>query len=222
MNNYKILFILYLTIFSNFSSAEIYQDFLPFDSLSIIKSKYPNAKFEDTKAAWVKEDESLIKLTGAGIPGSIFLKFSTGDSILKFFIKTDQEIIDKNPIYDNSYFENNIKKYNALLALPLDQRLTLDWVRFVPPNPIPFARLVSKYGNPEKYDFDPENFQPFCSWDNKGLNANLSDDKKYVYAIEYSFTDEDRRLTNPAIKQNSEPKVKEKPARNNKVKKLQN
>ena len=221
MNKYKLLLILCFAVFSNFSSAEIYKNFLPSDSLALIKTKYPNAKLEDTKAAWVKEDESFIKLTGVGIAGSIFLKFSTSDTLYKQLIKFDQDIIDKNPTSENFLPINDIKRNNDLLTLPLDQRLTLDWVRWAPPDPIPLVRLVSKYGNPEKFDFDPETFQPFCSWPRKGVIANLSDDKKIVYSIEYYFTSEELGISKPLQAQPSEPEVKEKLVKKNKVKQLQ-
>lgn len=221
MNKYKLLLIISFTMFSTFSSAEIYKDFLPSDTLAIIKTKYPNAKLEDTKAAWVRDNESFIKLTGVGIAGSIFLKLSTSDNILRQFIKDDQDEIEKNPTSDNSKFEDFIKHWNEMLNRPLDQRLSLDWLRWVPPDPIPFERLVSKYGNPEKFEFDPETFKPYSQWVSKGVIANLSDDKKYVYSIEYNFTDEDRGIAKPIQNQNTEPIVKEKPSKKSKVKKLQ-
>jgi hypothetical protein len=216
MHKINVYIFLLLILFSNISVAEIYKDFLPGDSLAIIKTKYPNAKLEEIKAAWVKDNESFIGLTGVGIIGSINLKFSTLDDFIKEMIKYTEDEIAKNPSSDNSENERLINSFNESLNRPLDQRLTLDWLRWVSPDPIPFERLVSKYGKPEKCDFDPDTFQPICLWLSKGVSANLSDDKKYVYSIEFSFTAEDR-----GGKKNSEPEVKEKPLKKGKVKKLQ-
>lgn len=201
---------MFFALFSNVSLAEIYKDFLPYDSLAIIKTKYPNAKLEPIKAAWVKEDEAFIRLSGVGIVGTINLKFSTTDNFIKGLIKYNRNEIEKNPTSDNSKNEDIIKAYNDVLALPLDQKLTLDWLRWVSPTPLPFERLVSKYGNPEKCDYDPDTFSPYCAWISKGVSANLTDDKKYVDSIEYSFTDKDKGISNTEEIQNPEPAVKKK------------
>ena len=206
-----------LILFSNLSLAEIYKDFLPYDSLATIKTKYPNAKLDPIKAAWLKDDEAFIGLSGVGILGSTNLKFSTSDNFLKMLITYNQDQIDKNPTADNSINEERIKKYNESLNLPLDDRLTLDWLRWISPDPIPLERLISKYGKPDKFDFLADTFQPYCLWDKKGVLANLSDDKKFVYSIEYYFTDEDRNITKPAPKQNNKPVVKEKNSKKSKL-----
>ncbi|MEQ1597862.1 MAG: hypothetical protein ABL880_00700 [Methylotenera sp.] len=186
-----------LFVFSKQASAEIYKNFLPYSSLAMIKAKYPNAKLEDIKAAWLKENEAFIGLTGVGIIGAINLKFSTSDDYWKTSIESTQREIESNPTADNSIREYDIADFNGRLNLPLDQRLTLDWLRWVPPQAIPFDRIVSKYGKPEKCDFDVDTYQPYCAWTSKGVSANLSDNKKYVYFIEYTFTLEDLGLEKP-------------------------
>ncbi len=219
MHKNKLYIFIFLILFSNLSLAEIYKDFLPGDSLATIKTKYPNAKLEPIKAAWVQDYEAFIALSGVGISGTINLKFSTNDNFYKELIKYGQDEIAKNPTADNSKRENSIRILNESLNLPIDQRLTLDWLRWISPDPIPFERLVSKYGNPEKCDFDPDTFQPYCSWPSKGVTASLSDNKKWVYYIEYTFTDQDSGISSPERKQNSEPAVKDKSSKKGKLKK---
>lgn len=196
MKNLKY-FLIFFFLFSNIASAEIYKDFLPYDSLATIKTKYPNAKLEDIKAAWLKTNESFIGLTGVGISGTINLKFSNNDDYWKSTVENNQHEIEKNPTSDNSNREATIKTLNESLNLPLDQRLTLDWLRWVPPQAIPFDRIVNKYGKPEKCDFEVDTYQPYCAWASKGVSVNLSDDKKYVYFIEYTFTLVDLGLEKP-------------------------
>jgi hypothetical protein len=208
----KVLCIaLYCLTFAISARAEIYKDFVPNDTLASIKARYPNASFETIKAAWVKENESFVRLTGLGISGTINLKFSTADWLWMDLIKNNQDIIEKNPADDNSKIEELNKTYNDMLNLPIDQKLGLDWLRWVPIQPIPFDRLVNKYGSPEKCDFDAENFQPYCGWSSKGVTANLSDDKKLVYSIEYNFTDVDRGLKVPESDPSSKSETGRKP-----------
>ena len=206
-----ILVLLYFGVYSNQVLAEIYKDFLPNDTLASIKVKYPNASFEPIKAAWVKENEAFVALKGVGISGTINLKFSNTDWLWKGFIKYNQDLIEKNPTADNSELENKIKEVNAILNLPLDQRLSLDWLRWIPIQPIPFDRLVSKYGTPEKCDFGSEDFRPYCEWTSKGVNTNLSDDKKLVYSIEYTFTNSETGIATPETAANPKPEGNNKP-----------
>ena len=215
---HKLLLVLSTSIFVLFCNAlqaEIYKDFVPSITLKQAKLNYPNAYFEDAKPAWANEDEALFKMTGAGLNGTIVLKFSKLD---KYYTK-QLNIYEAMSLNDNSESKTSlINLYKTALALPVDERLTLDWVRFVPDIQIPYERLISRYGKPEKCDSNPENFTPYCSWESKGVYISLSDDKKLVTSIEYQFTDEElspspKPETKPSSKKKStRPKVKKEPA----------
>jgi hypothetical protein len=204
-----------IALFCNVLQAEIYKDFVPFISLKQVKLNYPNAKFEDAKPAWANEDEVIFIMSGAGLTGETVLKFSKQD-------KRKAERLAENEaksLNDNSeallWWINFDKKY---LALPLEERLTLDWVRYVPMTPIPYERLLSRYGKPEKCDSNLEDFRPYCSWESKGVLINLSDDKKLVTNIEYTFTEKEmfpspEAEPKPSLKKKpTKPKVKKEPA----------
>ena len=88
--------------------------------------------------------------------------------------------------------------------------MTIDWVRWVPDVNIPIERLKSRYGEPEKCDYSTEDYRPYCEWESKGVNARLSDDKKQVFAIEYTFTLKENNLAagiKPAEEKRAEPAV---------------
>lgn len=210
----KLLLILstsVITLFCNALQAEIYKDFVPFITLKQVKLNYPNANFEDAKPAWANEDEALFKMTGAGLTGTIVLKFSKLD---KYWTKQLNEFEAKSLNENSESITYLINSYKTSLALPVDERLTLDWVRFVPYMQIPYERLISRYGKPEKCGSNTEDFTPYCSWESKGVLINLSDDKKLVANIEYTFTDEEmfpkpQAEPKPSLKKKS-PKTKPK------------
>lgn len=187
-----VLIILTLTI-STLVNAEVYKDFEPYLSLKEIKERYPNAEFSDLKPAWAKQNEVFLDMHGTGISGNIYLKLSTIEYEKKLDLETDPETI--------SFYQRMINKTQ-------DERLTLDWLRWIPINTIPFERLTTRYGKAEKCDYLEENFIPYCSWESKGVLASLSNDNKNVHYIEYSFTVKDlnkkfgidERTTKPAKK----------------------
>ena len=215
---HKLLLVLSTSIFVLFCNAlqaEIYKDFVPSITLKQAKLNYPNAYFEDAKPAWANEDEALFKMTGAGLNGTIVLKFSKLD---KYYTK-QLNIYEAMSLNDNSESKTSlINLYKTALALPVDERLTLDWVRFVPDIQIPYERLISRYGKPEKCGSNAEDFTPYCSWESKGVSINLSDDKKLVTDIEYTFTYEEmfpspKAEPKPSLKKKPiKPKVKKEPA----------
>lgn len=188
----KVIFLAFIASFALNAQAEVYKDLWPASSLREIKEKYPNAKFEDVKAAWVRENESFIAMTGVGITGKIFLKLSHTDQFKKNYISSSiKHADDSTSEEERDKFLNSARDMQNLLDAPLEDRLSLDWVRWVPLETIPIERLESRYGKPEKCDYDEDTFTPYCEWASKGLSVSLTDNKKFVMFIEYSFTEAD-------------------------------
>lgn len=202
------LFIILLLICFR-SEAEIYKDFVPYTTIAEMKAKYPNAKFEVVKAAWVQENDIFLKITGAGLAGTTYVATSKiSDNAHKEKIERYQRLIAESPDKDNSLYIEGIARNERYLALPADDRYSIDWLRWVPDVNIPLERLKAKFGEPSKFDYSESDFQPYAEWTKRGLRANLSDDKKIVYSIEYYFTDEeyDRALgIEPAPAEVAEP-----------------
>lgn len=174
------------------AQAEVYKDLGPGLSLNEIKQKYPNAKFDDLKAAWVKGNEAFLSMTGLGISGKIYLKLSHTDKFKSDYISSSlKRAEESNSEEDRERLITSAKLMQALLDSPLENRLSLDWVRWIPHEIIPLERLESRYGKPEKCDYDEESFAPYCEWKSKGVYAALVDNKKYVNFIDYNFTDSD-------------------------------
>ena len=174
-----------------FARAEIYMGLLPGTSLAAIKLRFPNATIDDVKVAWTGPQESFKKLSGPGLIGIVYMDFSHTDGFVESMRAKSLQKIEQSLNDNHTYDQKMVDDYTAMLQRPLDVRLTLDWVRWIPPAPIPYVRLVSKFGKAEQCDYDPETFAPFCKWTSRGVQANLNDAKLEVISIEYSFTKSD-------------------------------
>ena len=168
--------------FSQRVSAESYRGIGPFYTLNDVMAIFPGADFEVVDAAWARNWEYLYKVTGIGIEGTIVLKFDHKPSYLEYLSSNAQSDALKG-IY-NSLIESYVAK-------PENQRLEVQWVRWVPDAPFPASRLVGKYGNPSDKGFNDKNFEPYWSWAKKGVFANI-DDNQNVTAIEFEFTDDEK------------------------------
>lgn len=155
------------------SLADTYQGIGPLDTLGDVKAKFPGATYEKIDAAWLTEKDAFYKVSGTGILGTIRIAFD-----------------DDRPYFQNRQKES-IVDYSEYINADDDTALTVSWVRFSPEYPIPLQRLISKYGNPSKSSFDDDSFIPRRMWESRGIIANLSDNEKDVFNIEYTFTKKD-------------------------------
>lgn len=161
--------------------AEILQGVEPLDTLGDIKAKYPNAVFKAVKAAWVKEDEAFMSMEGPGFPGKLMIAFDDLRPMVRRWVTPE-------PGASASSVEALRQAGEGLVDMPDDKALTVKWVRWIPQSAIPFARYKSRYGEPTKCDYNEADMSPYCSWEHRGLNVNLSDDKSMVLNAEASFT----------------------------------
>ena len=188
----RILLFFILTIAFKSSIAEVYKDFLPYTSVAQIKLNYINANIEVIKAGWVKENDLFLKITGPGLPGITYVatKKRTDDEV-KEAIERYKRIIADGKSDSNDFWQRMIESNERYLNAPEDEKYTVNWVRWVPGVPFSIERLKSKFGDPTKFDFGEDDFQPYAEWSARRLSASLSDDKKMVFAVEYHFTDDD-------------------------------
>ena len=168
-------------LFPVIAKAEIYQGIAPLDTLGKIKEKFPSAIYESVNAAWVTENDAFYKITGTGISGKIYVKFD-----------------DLRPVFRKNLLENTdpkkIEIYEKLSQEENEDALSVNWVRWMPEQPIPLQRFIQKYGNPSKSAFDDQDLTPYKSWVNRGISAYLSNNEKYVLRVDYSFTVAEQRI----------------------------
>lgn len=201
----RTLIFLCVLLSSASAMAEIYRDIGPLDTLGDIKSKFPKATFERVNPAWAQKTDVMLKIRGEGMSGIIVVKFDD-------LRPTWKEMIEKNPTAENADFLRKIAEQSD------DEAITVSWVRWVPNEPIPVQRFVSKYGPPEKSGFADEDYQPYRHWEKKGVSAYLSDNEKDVVRVDFSFTIDEYRsaylkkykFVPPWLKQSPKPKEQSK------------
>lgn len=176
----KLLFLLACWMFGFSTSvyAETYRGIGPLDTLSDLKEKFPTAKFSKQNPAWALETDVLYQISGEGMSGIIVVKFDD-----------DRPYIQQLLTRAGDSLESSTKEQAENLINRTDEdAITVEWVRWVPDYVIPVTRFVSKYGKPDKSGFSDEDFQPYRSWEKKGLTAYLTDDEKNVVRVDFDFT----------------------------------
>lgn len=168
------------------ASAEILHNIHPYDSLAAIQKKYPNATITKVDAAWVTEDKAFYQLTGSGFPGVLYLAFERPIPARKAMWDAIAEREARNQASPNDLADKQILDF--LLQLPEADQLSINWVRWQPPQPIPFERYRAKYGKPEKCDYSTLDMRPICSWPSRALIVSLSDNKANVLMVDAAFT----------------------------------
>lgn len=173
-----LLFAILISSFPESSSAEIYLGIGPFDNLSDLKSKFPNATFTREDPAWPQDHDVMYTISGAGISGTIVINFY--DAYAKWQKEFDAEQNEEK------------KRLMKELPSPAENSEMVAWVRWMPDTPFPVTRLVTKYGKPEVSDFSQDDFKPYKEWKKRGIQAFLTDDGKKVLRIDFAFTEKER------------------------------
>lgn len=174
-------------------SGEVLQGVEPLSTLGKIKTEFPNGRFERVRAAWVKESEAFYSMTGDGFPGKLYLAFDDERPRWRRELAETPPEPPEAPSADVEFTAELRRWLQGVIDQSDDEALTISWVRWVPPTPIPMERVKAKYGEPSKCDFDPSNFTPFCKWESRALMAMTSDDRKRVVFFTAQFTKSELR-----------------------------
>lgn len=194
------LFLIILFICSAAARSEIYHGIASSSSLGDIKKQFPNATIVKVKAAWVPPSEGFYLMTGIGLGGSVYLDFYDSRPVFATLAmeRANQAIpLRRLPDSDEKTaqlkeLDERVAKLNAIANRADDEALTVAWVRWVPTSPIPIQRFVAKYGKPSRTDFDNNNMEPYSIWTARALSAKLSDDLKFVFSVDYGFTEAEK------------------------------
>ena len=154
---------------------ETYRGIGYLDTLGELRSTFPGASFEKQTPAWATTSDAMYKITGAGLSGTIIVKMSDPRPATALMAATTTDDSLKG-------------EYDRIVAEDDDAALEVDWVRWVPAEPLPLQRFVLKYGNPDKPGFSDDDMTPFRTWNRRGLSAYLDDTQRLVRRVDFSFT----------------------------------
>jgi hypothetical protein len=154
------------------ASAAAYRGIGPFYSLNDVKAIFPQAEVEMMKPAWAQPHQSLARLTGGGIDGSIIIC-----------------LIDYRDYYRLSDVDKKIKPYLGInYATDTNNALVVEWVRHVPSSALPVQLFKNMHGAGYKKGNRKDDYSPTLTWEAKGVEVTLTPDGKSALYIDYSFT----------------------------------
>jgi len=170
------LLLLAMITFCSITHAEILADINFYESLRMVQKRYPNARFENVNAAWLKPEERFIKISGAGLGKVIRVKFDDLRSIKKNVLLKDFE----------QFSEASKETIIKINRLPESDVLAVKWVRVTYDAVIPLSRFNLKYG--KSICGNNQDMERECVWPKYALSAQVTDDDKSVLFLTSVFT----------------------------------
>lgn len=177
-----VLAAFFATVHSAALLAEIYRGIGPLDTLADVKAKFPGAKYERFQPAWAQPGDALYEVSGPGLSGTIIIKFQDLRPFFKQALATQLSQEDR-------------KIYEDLAGRSEEVSLSVEWVRWIPAEPIPLQRFVSKYGKPDASGYTDSELEPYREWTTRGIVAFLSSSELLVVRVDFAFTVAERRQT---------------------------
>ena len=181
-------------VLPGFALAESFLGLEPLQSLASVRQRFPTAKLDAEHPPWLKENQYYCMLDADGADGMVALLFEHDDE------KRKQKLADLQkslPATVNNADNPQARSLNLLirqqreaLARPLDERLALVRIRWIPEKPQRLAALQSKYGKPDSIEIKDGAPGPIFVWQ-RGVHAYLTPDRKLAKMIEFWFTEDD-------------------------------
>lgn len=185
------LFGLLLVLAGATAHAETFLSFEPLQPLSSVRQQYTAARVVPERADWLKPNQYFCKVETDEVSGSLLLLFEHDDEARKRKLAELEKAVANLP--PNAHARSTrllIRQHKDHLARPLDDRLSLVLIRWIPTDPVRLSELTARYGKPDEKRPGDSDRGPTLVW-SKGVTAHLSDDKKSARMIEYWFTEDD-------------------------------
>ena len=187
----RVLLCLPLLFISPMLRAESFLGLEPLEPLSSVKQRFSAGALTVEPADWLKPNQYFVKMQHPDGGGKVFLLFEHDDEMRKKKLADLEKSVSNLPSQAQGRSTKLlIRQYREKLSKPIDERLSLIRIRWLPDNPTRVNELITSYGKPDEKREGNAVYGPVFIW-SKGLNAHLSDDKKQALMIEYWFTEDD-------------------------------
>lgn len=166
----------------------------PLEPLSSVKRRFNPENLTAEPVGWLKSNQYFGVLQTPDMSGKVLLLFEHDDEVRKKKLAALEKSVTGMPVQSQARSTRLLlRQQKEHLAKPLDDRLALVLVRWIPDPPLRVAELTAKYGKPEEKRERDAVYGPIYVW-SKGVTAHLSDDKKFISMVEYWFTEDDLAL----------------------------
>jgi hypothetical protein len=187
----RVLICLLLLFMGPIVRAESFLGLEPLEPLSSVKQRFSASALTVEPADWLKPNQYFVKMQHPDGGGKVFLLFEHDDEMRKKKLADLEKSVANLPSQAQGRSTKLlIRQYREKLSKPIDERLSLIRIRWLPDNPTRVNELITSYGKPDEKREGNAVYGPVFIW-SKGLNAHLSDDKKQALMIEYWFTEDD-------------------------------
>ena len=187
----RVLICLLLLFMDPIVRAESFLGLEPLEPLSSVKQRFSAGALTVEPADWLKPNQYFVKMQHPDGGGKVFLLFEHDDEMRKKKVVDLEKSVTNLPSQAQGRSTKLlIRQYREKLSKPIDERLSLIRIRWLPDNPTRVNELITSYGKPDEKREGNAVYGPVFIW-SKGLNAHLSDDKKQALMIEYWFTEDD-------------------------------
>ena len=171
--------------------AESFLGLEPLEPLSSVKQRFSAGALTVEPADWLKPNQYFVKMQHPDGGGKVFLLFEHDDEMRKKkLVDLEKSVANLPSQAQGRSTKLLIRQYREKLSKPIDERLSLIRIRWLPDNPTRVNELITSYGKPDEKREGNAVYGPVFIW-SKGLNAHLSDDKKQALMIEYWVTEDD-------------------------------
>ena len=187
----RVLICLLLLFMDPIVRAESFLGLEPLEPLSSVKQRFSAGALTVEPADWLKPNQYFVKMQHPDGGGKVFLLFEHDDEMRKKkLVDLEKSVTNLPSQAQGRSTKLLIRQYREKLSKPIDERLSLIRIRWLPDNPTRVNELITSYGKPDEKREGNAVYGPVFIW-SKGLNAHLSDDKKLALMIEYWFTEDD-------------------------------
>ena len=187
----RVLICLLLLFMDPIVRAESFLGLEPLEPLSSVKQRFSAGALTVEPADWLKPNQYFVKMQHPDGGGKVFLLFEHDDEMRKKkLVDLEKSVANLPSQAQGRSTKLLIRQYRDKLSKPIDERLSLIRIRWLPDNPTRVNELITSYGKPDEKREGNAVYGPVFIW-SKGLNAHLSDDKKQALMIEYWFTEDD-------------------------------
>ena len=187
----RVLICLLLLFMDPIVRAESFLGLEPLEPLSSVKQRFSAGALTVEPADWLKPNQYFVKMQHPDGGGKVFLLFEHDDEMRKKkLVDLEKSVANLPSQAQGRSTKLLIRQYREKLSKPIDERLSLIRIRWLPDNPTRVNELITSYGKPDEKREGNAVYGPVFIW-SKGLNAHLSDDKKHALMIEYWFTEDD-------------------------------
>ena len=188
------LIALSLLLACGFAQAETVLGLEPLEPLSSVKRRFKPESLSPESVGWLKSNQYYGVLQNSELSGKVLLLFEHDDEVRKKKLAALEKSVAGTPAQSQARSVRlMLRQQKDHLAKPLDDRLALVLVRWIPDQPLRVTELIAKYGKPEEKRERDAVYGPIYVW-SKGVTAHLSDDKKSITMVEYRFTEDDLAL----------------------------